>query len=70
MKSYCNRCGGIPEFGGTIFERGKVYHRYQCSCGHREDRYVNPIGFDLDDPRAARTVKMNREYGKRIGLYE
>lgn len=68
MKTKCNRCGGIPEFAGTWFKGGRVYHAYQCSCGMRDEMLVNPIGYDLEDPRALKTIRMNREYMNRIGL--
>lgn len=70
MKTKCNRCGGIPEFGGTLFQDGKVFHRYRCLCGATEMRYINPIGYDLDDPRAAKTMILSRDYGQRLGIYE
>ena len=64
----CNRCGGRAEFQGTRFVQGKVWHRYQCLCGAFEDRYVDPHGYDLDDPRAVRTIRPTPEYLRRVGL--
>ena len=67
MKSFCNRCRqSIPEFAGTMFINGKVYHRYQCLCGNREDMEVSPFGYDLDDPRAQRTIRMTQDYAERM----
>jgi hypothetical protein len=67
MKTKCNRCGGIPEFAGTWWKNGSVYHRYQCLCGNAEERLVNPIGYDIEDPRALKTVRYNREWAERMG---
>ena len=67
----CNRCRrGAPAFTGTAFIDGKVYQRWVCECGNSEDRLVNPIGYDLDDPRAVKSMLLTRDYGLRIGLYE
>ena len=69
MLDRCNRCRtGAPEFDGTLFEEGKVYHRYVCLCGNEEKRYVNPYGYDLDDPRAVKTMRLTRDYAIRMGL--
>ncbi len=67
--SKCNRCGGVAEFRGTAFIDGKVFQRWICLCGNTEDRPVSPHGYDLDDPRAVKTMLLNQDYGKRIGLY-
>jgi hypothetical protein len=60
MADRCNRCRiGVPEFQFTLVTKkdGKVYHRYRCTmCNNVLDRPVNPIGFDLHDPRAQRTL--------------
>lgn len=58
MLESCNSCRrGFPEFTGTIFKDGRVYHRYNCVwCGNQEMRLVNPFGFDVDDPRAKKTL--------------
>lgn len=67
----CNRCRrGAPAFAGTAFVDGNVYHRYQCECGNTEDIYINPIGYDLDDPRAVRSMLLTSDYGRRIGIYD
>ncbi len=68
MASRCNRCGGLPEFQGTLFVRGKVYHRFGCTCGNFEEIEVNPFGYDLDDPRAARTARLTPDYRQRMGM--
>ena len=71
MIAYCNRCRkGAPAFGGTAYIDGKVYHRWTCECGNTEDRLVDPFGYDLDDPRAVRSMLLTPDYGRRIGLYD
>jgi len=60
MADKCNRCRvGFPEFIGTVVTKkeGKVFHRYRCTmCNNMMDRPVNPIGWDLCDPRAQKTL--------------
>jgi len=71
MLDRCNRCRtGAPEFNGTLFKNGKVYHRYSCICGNVEMRLINPHGYDLDDPRAVKTIRMTRDYALRMGLMD
>lgn len=68
LKSRCNRCGGVPEFRGTLFNnKGKVLHRYACLCGAVEDREVAP-GWDMEHPLAQRTMRLTPDYRQRIGL--
>lgn len=71
MLDRCNRCRrGTPEFAGIAFEAGKVFHIYRCECGNTDKRFIDPYGYDLDDPRAVRAMLPTQDYMKRIGLDE
>lgn len=69
MADFCNSCRrGLPEFVATGFYKGKVFHRYQCTeCGQIDDRLV-PFGWDMDHPRAIKSMAPTDDYFRRLGL--
>ena len=64
----CNHCRrGLPMFTGTAFIKGVIYHVYNCTeCGKEAMLKINPHGYDMDDPRAKRTMHLTHYYAARL----